>query len=297
MSRGVCAGLVLLLVVFSGCTHPPLRGGSEIAEGVWWRLNTFGEGERTPTDSDSVLVRVRVARPSDPLGSLFSTERWYGMSGMKEAKLYFGRMREGDSASVLMDAQRLPWTELGAVIPPANTDTGRVCMELSLKQVRSLAQSRAVAAELLAMRTEADEQRILSDFFANSKEDWKEFMGVHYLLDNAKDKHKGPVIQSGQLITLSYIATFLDNGKIFDDERSDGRSITFRLGDPDQVIKGLEIAAHVLPQKGGSGRFIIPAEFAFGPTGSSSGIVPPWTPVMYDIRVIAVEQTAPSPAS
>jgi FKBP-type peptidyl-prolyl cis-trans isomerase len=296
MSRGACAGLAFCLVVLSGCGHPPLRGGSEIAEGVWWRLNTLGDGERLPTDSDSVLVRVRVARPSDPLGSLFSTERWYGMAGAKGTRLFFGRLREGDSASVLMDARRLPWTELGASLP-SSRDTGRVRMELSLRQVRSLAQSRAIAAELLAMRTEVDEQRILSGFLARSKEHWKEFMGVRYVLDNAKAKHKGPVIQSGQLITLSYIATFLDNGKVFDDQRSDGRSITFRLGDPDQVIKGLEIAAHVLPQQGGSGRFIIPAELAFGPTGSSSGIVPPWTPVMYDIRVVSVEQAAVAPSS
>ena len=152
MSRGAFAYLVLLLVVLSGCGHPPLRGGSEIAKGVWWRLNTLGDGEHTPTDSDSVLVRVRMARPGDPPGSLFSTERWYGMSGVKGGKLFLGRMHEGDSASVLMGSQQVPWAELGATIPSANKDTGRVCMELSLRQVRSLAQSRAVAAELLAMR-------------------------------------------------------------------------------------------------------------------------------------------------
>lgn len=295
MIRGAFAGLALLLVLFTGCGRPPLPGGSEIAEGVWWRLNALGDGEHTPKDSDSVLVRVRMARPGEPPGSLFSTERWYGMIGAKEVRLFLGRMHEGDSASVLMSSREVPWTELGAAIPSANRDTGLVCMELSLQQVRSLARSRAIAAELLVMRTEKDEQRILSNFLAMSKDDWKEFMGVRYVLDNAKAKHKGPVIQSGQLITLSYIATFLDNGKVFDDQRSDGRSITFRLGDPDQVIKGLEIAAHVLPQQGGSGRFIIPAELAFGPTGSSSGIVPPWTPVMYDVKVVAVEGGSAGP--
>ncbi|MEO8734484.1 MAG: hypothetical protein ABI373_09140, partial [Flavobacteriales bacterium] len=129
MSRGAFACLVLLLAVLSGCEHPPLLGGSEIAQGVWWRLNTLGDGEHTPTDSDSVFVRVRMARPDDAPGSLFSTERWYGMTGAKEAKLFLGRMHEGDSASVLMASQQVPWTELGAAVPPANKDTGRVCLE------------------------------------------------------------------------------------------------------------------------------------------------------------------------
>jgi FKBP-type peptidyl-prolyl cis-trans isomerase len=194
-------------------------------------------------------------------------------------------MHEGDSASVLMDAQRVPWGDLGTSAP-AGGDTGRVDLELSLRGIRSLAQSRAVAAELRELRTAEDEQHILSGFFAKSRENWREFMGVRYVLDTPT--HKGPLIQSGQLVTLSYIATFLDNGKVFDDQRTDGRSITFRLGDPDQVIKGLEIAAHLLSQQGGSGRFIVPSELAFGPMGSSSGIVPPWTPLQYEVNVVSV---------
>ncbi|MFT3885524.1 MAG: FKBP-type peptidyl-prolyl cis-trans isomerase [Flavobacteriales bacterium] len=47
----------------------------------------------------------------------------------------------------------------------------------------------------------------------------------------------------------------------------------------------MEVALHVL-RFGGRGRFIVPAELAFGPKGSSSGIVPPWTPLLYDVEVL-----------
>ena len=43
------------------------------------KLRMLGEGEVLPTDSDSVLMRVRMARHDGAPGSLFSTEHWYGM--------------------------------------------------------------------------------------------------------------------------------------------------------------------------------------------------------------------------
>lgn len=241
----------------------------------------LGDGDRTPTDSDSVLVRLRLARPSRSAGSLFSTERWYGMGGQKGTSEYFARLRQGDSATVMLRSVATPWKDLGAVPPSAQEDTGWVIMELSMLDLRSMAGSRERQQAALRARTASDEQCILSDFFSRSDVEWKRAWGVYYVLDSAKSA--GPCIQSGELVSLAYTASFLDNGKVFDEEK-DG--LTFRLGDPDQVIKGLESAAHLLPRKAGRGKFIIPSELAFGPKGSSSGIVPPWTPVLYEIRVL-----------
>ncbi|MCB0757020.1 MAG: FKBP-type peptidyl-prolyl cis-trans isomerase [Flavobacteriales bacterium] len=281
--RRSCVGCLLLLLLMAGCTRSPLRGGTRIADDVFWRLNMLGDGERTPTDSDSVFVRVRMARPGAEPGSMYSTERWYAMGEGKRTSLFFGRMRQGDSATVLLRSAYAPWTELGATAPPLVKDTGWVQMELSLREVRSREESRALARAILMARNQGDEDRILTDFLSSSKLPWMKSMGVWYTLDTTAGT--GPNIQSGQLVTLTYTATFLDNGAVFDEQTAKDGGLTFRLGDPGQVIKGLEIAAHLLPERGGAGRFIIPSELAFGPSGSSSGIVPPWTPVLYEIRV------------
>ncbi len=275
------AGAVLFA---AGCNRAPLKGGSRIAEDVYWRLNALGEGERTPSDSDSVLMRVRMARPGMGAGSWYSTERWYPMGGARAVNRFFGRMRQGDSATVLLPAAQAPWAELGAAVPARGSDTGWVQVELSLREVRSLGQSRALARAVLDARTATDEERTLNDFFAKDPRHWKQAMGVWYTLDPGAEA--GMRVQSGDLVTLAYAASFLDNGKVFDDQTRKGGGITFRLGDPGQVIKGLEVAAHLLPAKGGGGVFVIPAELAFGPAGSSSGIVPPWTPVLYRVEVV-----------
>ena len=277
-----CLGSLLFLALLSGCDRSPLRGGSKIADDVYWRLNMLGDGERTPTDSDSVQVRVRITGPGSPPVTLYSAERWYGMGGAKGTSKYFARLRQGDNATVMLPSASAPWKDIGATLPIAGTDTGWVTMDLTMLDLRSLGEYREMQRTILMARTRSDEERILTDFFSGSKVQWKQALGVYYVLDSSIQRG-GPRVQSGELVTLSYTASFLDNGSVFDQQKE---GLLFRLGDPDQVIKGLEAAAHLLPRKGGSGRFIIPSELAFGPQGSSSGIVPPWTPVLYEVRVL-----------
>ncbi|MCO5273772.1 MAG: FKBP-type peptidyl-prolyl cis-trans isomerase [Flavobacteriales bacterium] len=278
-------GAAVLALFLIACGRSPLAGGTRIADGVYWRLNTLGEGERAPSDSDSVFVRVRMARLNAPAGSLFSTERWYPMGSGRAMDSYFNRLHQGDSATALLRSSLVPWAELGMQPPDPHRDTGWVQMELSLRLVRSLAESRELAHAALMARTQADEQRILEEFFTRDDRPWVRSMGVWYALDPAAGH--GPRVQSAELVTLAYKASFLDNGRVFDDQSGRNAGLTFRLGDPGQVIKGLEVAAHLLPAHGGGGWFVIPAELAFGPDGSSSGIVPPWTPVLYRVDVVA----------
>lgn len=283
MVRAALIGSMLLLVL-AGCNSSPLEGAKGIGGGRYWKLRVLGEGARNPTDSDSVLVRVRIAQWGHDAGSLFSTEEWYGMHG--EQSELFGRLRTGDSVSLAMEHADVPWIALGVTPPAVIPDSPWIAMELGLRAIRSNMESREVHAAILASRTSSDEDSTLARFFAGSKVAWKDRGEVRYELDDSKGK--GPLIRSGQLVTMHYTARFLDNGRVFDDTRKGRSAITWRLGDPGQVMKGLEVAAHLM-RAGDKGSFVFPSEYAFGPRGSSSGIVPPWTPVLYEVEVMAVE--------
>lgn len=272
------------LAMLASCGPSPLPGGKRIADGVYWRLNALGDGERFPSDSDSAFVRVRVAFRGAPPGSLFSTERWYGMAGSPDIGVYFAKLRTGDSATVMVQADKLPWAQLGAVRPATAKDTSWIEMEIAMRGMRSLEQSRAVREALLQARTRVDEDSILNVFLADTAQHWKKAYGILYQMSPGKPK--GPLVQYGEQVTLTYTARFLENGTVFDHVTATGGGLQFRLGDPGQVIKGLEIATSLLPRNGGKGRFIIPSELGFGPFGSSSGIVPPWTPLLYEVEVL-----------
>jgi hypothetical protein len=276
---------MVFLLACGGGTFPGYR---ELSPDLHVRLDALGDGERQPTDSDSVQVRLRCAARGAAPGSLFSTEGWFsGLSQLIPAEAVRSlRLREGDSASLLLRAARVPPGAPLQARPVA--DTAWVSIEISLLSVRSHAESRRLAHERLMGRTAADEERILASFFGGSSDRWARHMGVHYTAIEGS----GPLLVSGRQLNVHYTARFLDSGRVFDDTRKGGVPLTFRLGDPGQVIKGLEIALHLLPD-GGRGRFVFPSALAFGATGSTSGIVPPCTPVLYEVEVNAVNEGAP----
>ena len=274
----------LAILALASCGPSPLPGGKRIADGVWWRLNALGEGERFPTDSDSAHVRVRLARPGQPPGSLYSTERWYGMAALSTADAFFGRMRTGDSATLMLQARRMPWAELGAVRPPGLADTTWLEVELAMRGMRSLEQARTMRDALLQARTHAFEDGLLAAVLADTPQHWKKMLGI--LCQLPPESKAGPRVPYGELVTVAYSAHFLDSGELLDRVTAKEGGLLFRLGDPDQVIQGLENAVSLLPRNGGKGSFIIPSRMAFGPLGSSSGLVPPWTPLRYEVEVL-----------
>ncbi len=283
------SGFVSLL---AGCERSPYDGFKAVNEQVHFKLRALGDGERLPTDSDSVLVRLRMARHGEAPGSLFSTEQWYGAidellpKGVAQAV----RLHEGDSVSMVATAERIPWSAIGAE-QGALLDSGRVDLEFSLFALRSREDSRHQAEVARMARTAADEDSTLARFFRSDRDPWQRYMGIYFRPDPKNPK--GEAIVSGQTVTIAYVARFLDSGRTFDDTHASHQPLTFRLGDPDQVIKGLEIAVHLLPN-GGKGRFVFPSALAFGQAGSSSRIVPPWTPVLYEVEVVdASKVTAP----
>ncbi len=284
--RGVCAIGILAALLLAACGRSPFPDFKPIDDEVHFKLRMLGDGERLPTDSDSVLVRLRMAHHGEAPGSYFSTERWYGSIDplLPEGSAKAIRFHEGDSVSLVAMAARVPWTTIGAE-RGGITDTAWMDLELSLFALRSPAESRRSAEAARMARTAADEDSTLSRFLTGDAGQWQRYMGVYYQLDRMNPKR--PEVASGQTVTIAYSARFLDDGRVFDDTHAAGQPLTFRLGDQGQVVKGLEIAVHLLPKKG-KGRFILPSGLAFGASGSSSGIVPPWTPVLYEVEVMEV---------
>ena len=66
--------------------------------------------------------------------------------------------------------------------------------------------------------------------------------------------------------------------------------LSFNMADSAQVIKGLEIGLKKMRQ-GEVAKIIIPSHSAFGEKGSSTGIVPPYTTLVYEVIMLNVKET------
>lgn len=126
------------------------------------------------------------------------------------------------------------------------------------------------------------EQLILKKYLKDEK-NVKTIDGIYYTkLKETSNK----TIKRGDEIKIRYVGSFI-NGVVFD-KTFNKQSFEFRYGTPNQVIEGLEKVLKVL-KNGEKAKIIIPSQFAFGEKGSSTGIVPPYSTVIYNLEIINIK--------
>jgi FKBP-type peptidyl-prolyl cis-trans isomerase len=93
------------------------------------------------------------------------------------------------------------------------------------------------------------------------------------------------MVKNGDVVSVYYEGKFL-NGRFL--ERSPAH-FDFIYGTPDQLLKGLN---YVIPRLkiGQSAKIILPSRLAFGESGSANGMVPPFTPLQYTIKLIDIKK-------
>lgn len=107
--------------------------------------------------------------------------------------------------------------------------------------------------------------------------------GIYYMRQQAGT---GAKVHAGKTVTVQYEGYFLD-GRKFDSTVEQGEPFQFVFGQENQVIDGL---AKVISQMraGENGTAIIASGEAFGHNGSATGVIPPFTTVVYRIEILEV---------
>jgi peptidylprolyl isomerase len=98
-------------------------------------------------------------------------------------------------------------------------------------------------------------------------------------------KGTGPEAKPGQSVTVNYVGVLFHGGKEFDASWRRSEPFTFTLG-RSQVIKGWDQGVAGM-KVGGRRELIIPAELAYGKTGSPPTI-PPSAPLVFVVDLLGV---------
>jgi len=98
----------------------------------------------------------------------------------------------------------------------------------------------------------------------------------------------GTTVKSGDTVVVHYEGRFL-NGGYFDSTYKRNQAFEFVLGQEWQVIEGLEKAIRIMSE-GEKAIFVIQSQLAFGSKGSSTGIVPPFTSIIFEVDLIDVKK-------
>lgn len=137
---------------------------------------------------------------------------------------------------------------------------------------------------------EEEERKIINDYIGKNNISVSPDTAGYYLI--IKEKGKGERVDSGKVITVEYEGRFL-NDSVFDGTKLTGKPYQFISG-AQRVIPGWERALKNL-NAGDKITLLVPSKLAYGAEGireegSVSFLVPPNTPLIFDIDILRVEE-------
>lgn len=284
--------LSILLLASSCWQEPDHKGYTETDSGLYYKLITIGDGKRKPsigeyleliityrTEKDSVFMDTNTG---NDIGMVILPFNHSSFPGSFEEGLT--NMNEGDSLSFLVQAQPLFEKFFHLPLPMFLKEGSLVKMDVKLHRILDREQ---YAAELrryenMVEDRDIEEQRKLQLYLDTNDVQFTPLdNGMFYL---PLKQGSGDIVEKGCQLCINYKGYFL-NGKQFESTYERGSPLEFTFGEQGQVISGLETAISLM-KEGAKAKFIIPSQLAYGESGSSTGIIPPYTTVVYEIELI-----------
>ena len=131
---------------------------------------------------------------------------------------------------------------------------------------------------------EKHEQRLLEGFLAenNIQPEALTESGFYYI---EKEEGTGSLPRGISIIDVHAIGTFLD-GRVFYSTYDSSPLVVYM--DKDDFIPAFQEGLMKM-KKGGKSRLVIPWDIAYGEGGSSNGVIPPYSTLVFDLEVLAIQ--------
>jgi FKBP-type peptidyl-prolyl cis-trans isomerase FkpA len=288
----------VLLFMFS-CSGSPYKGYTETANGLFYKLQMIGDGKSKPTPGDylQLIITYKTAKDSvfydtysqNETGMVILPFDHSSFVGSFEEGLT--RMNAGDSVSFIVSADSLFGKFFKVQLPKFLEPGDIVKMDVKLNRILNkdeYIQELEKYTNIVEDR-DIEESRKLAVYIDTCQTLYYQAPNSMYYLPIRQGT--GECTTYGDMVKINYKGYFL-NGKQFESTYERGQPLEFRFGDEGQVIKGFKTAL-TLMNEGAQTKFIIPSSLAFGESGSSSNIVPPYTTVIYEIELVSLVKHNP----
>lgn len=278
----------LIILSFTSCSEQAKYPGfSKGRHGIYYKLQKIGEFTEKARPGDYVTADITYKTMGD---SVFFT----GRRKLQLTKPQFKgditdcmmMLSEKESATFIISASGFFHNTIQSELPSFlhEGDMMKVTIDIDEIQTEEM-YLKEKEAFLHWIEDFGDYEKVLLEQFLDQEklpvEPEKNGM-YRFLLREGSGKR----IEPGDTITINYEGKFL-NGKFFDSTIKRNQPFQFVYGTEWQVIKGLEDALSLM-REGEKSLFILPSEIAFGEEGSSTGIIPPYTSLIYEVEVLKV---------
>ncbi len=282
-------GILLIAVFLAGCfnQHSKYPGFSKGKDGIFFQLQRIGENTEKAKPGDYVTANIVYKTMNDSVfftgvRKLQVTEPEYKGS----IDRCFMMLSEKESATFIISASDFFHKTLQSDMPSFLKEGDMMKVTLDINAIQTNEQYlKEKEAFLHWIEDFGDYEKVILNQFLDQKKLNVEPVknGLYRIV---LKEGKGKLIEPGDTITINYEGKFLD-GKFFDSTIKRNQPFQFVYGTEWQVIKGLEDALSLM-KEGEKSLFILPSELAFGEEGSSTGIIPPYTSLIYEVEVLKI---------
>ncbi|NOU17557.1 MAG: FKBP-type peptidyl-prolyl cis-trans isomerase [Bacteroidales bacterium] len=287
--RILLIGFLFLLLL--GCSKKSSRfpGYSMTETGIHYKLISLGDGSAKPEILNYITVNISYRTIKD---SLF-------FQGLRKFQLtvprYKGSIEEcflmlvlGDSASFYFPADSFFVKTLETSRPRFINKGDLMRADIKMMEIQTEKQYQLEKEAFLNWINDfGDYERVILKQYMDGEKlsIAPTSSGLYYI---PIIKKEGKSVAVGDTITVNFEGRFF-NSKIFDSTKKRNEPFQFVYGQKWQVIEGLEEAIGMM-KEGEKSLFIIPSKLAFGEKGSSTGIIPPFTSVIFEVELIEVKK-------
>jgi FKBP-type peptidyl-prolyl cis-trans isomerase len=281
---GVCAMLFLF-----GCKkNNIIEGYDRDEDGYYYKLLGIGDGTKSPEKSAILVCDAVMKTASD---SVFWDTKHDAIKGLfislaqtqnqSSGYLRFFKMVEGDSASFLVKPSAFFKEYFNTPVPFFCKNDSLVKLDIKLRKILSNREFQSWQQSQVEDKELQELKEIDTYLKANYSDVKPDNYGIYTL--EKKETDLEPV-GAGKRITIQFKGSYLDGRSV--DATTQEMELVY--GTPDQLISGLNIVIGQL-KKEETTKIILPSRLAFGELGNSSGAIAPYTPIVYDIKIIDIK--------
>ncbi|MHC1704921.1 MAG: FKBP-type peptidyl-prolyl cis-trans isomerase [Tenuifilaceae bacterium] len=283
--------VLFIFVLFTGCSKKSSKfpGFSITDSGIHYKLVSLGDGASKAAVTDFITVNISYRTINDSL--FFQGLRKFQLTSPRfEGSIdeCFMMLTLGDSATFYIPADTFFTRTLEASLPRFIKSGDFMRIDIKMIDIQN---EKVYEQEKEAFLHWIDdfgdyEKVILKQYMEGKKLSISPTSSGLFYIPVVQSQGKNVAI--GDTITVHYEGRFF-NGKYFDSTKKRNEAFQFVYGQKWQVIEGLEEAIGMM-KEGEKALFIIPSRLAFGEQGSSTGIIPPFTSVVFEVELLEVKK-------
>lgn len=287
--KKILISLIAVLLITSCSKESKYPGFSKSESGIYYNLHSFGESKKQVEPGDYITTDITYKTMNDSV--FFDGRRKFQITepsyegSIDECLLMLAK---GEKATFILPAKSFFNNTLETNVPSFFNKNDSLKITVNLIDVQRKKEFlKEKKAFLNWIKDFGEYEKVLLQQFLEKKNIDAEptKSGLYRVV---LTEGEGPGVEKGDTVVVHYEGKFL-NGKFFDSTKQRKQPFEFVYGTKMQVIEGLEEIIGKM-REGEKALAILPSEKAFGKTGSSTGIIPPYTSVVYEINLVDVRK-------